>query len=137
MKDIIQQIMNQENLDEIYGYAQNALFKDGPVSITTLEILSYLKLFAPDYFSAVEEEILSIMGIFYKKPTARTLQSKLFELYSEHIRQTYHHVLFNQKHCLVIMRPSGNGNLSEASFPWGLTCATGLSVCFGRSLLTP
>ena len=55
MKDIIQQIMNQENLDEIYGYAQNALFKDGPVSITTLEILSYLKLFAPDYFSAVEE----------------------------------------------------------------------------------
>lgn len=40
MKDIIQQIMNQENLDEIYGYAQNALFKDGPVSITTLEILS-------------------------------------------------------------------------------------------------
>lgn len=68
MKDIIQQIMNQENLDEIYGYAQNALFKDGPVSITTLEILSYLKLFAPDYFSAVEEEILSIMGIFYKKP---------------------------------------------------------------------
>ena len=57
MKDIIQQIMNQENLDEIYGYAQNALFKDGPVSITTLEILSYLKLFAPDYFSAVEEEI--------------------------------------------------------------------------------
>ena len=78
MKDIIQQIMNQENLDEIYGYAQNALFKDGPVSITTLEILSYLKLFAPDYFSAVEEEILSIMGIFYKKPTARTLQSKLF-----------------------------------------------------------
>ena len=59
MKDIIQQIMNQENLDEIYGYAQNALFKDGPVSITTLEILSYLKLFAPDYFSAVEEEILS------------------------------------------------------------------------------
>ena len=72
MKDIIQQIMNQENLDEIYGYAQNALFKDGPVSITTLEILS-------------------IMGIFYKKPTARTLQSKLFELYSEHIRQTYHH----------------------------------------------
>lgn len=91
MKDIIQQIMNQENLDEIYGYAQNALFKDGPVSITTLEILSYLKLFAPDYFTAVEEEILSIMGIFYKKPTARTLQSKLFELYSEHIRQTYHH----------------------------------------------
>ena len=82
MKDIIQQIMNQENLDEIYGYAQNALFKDGPVSITTLEILSYLKLFAPDYFSAVEEEILSIMGIFYKKPTARTLQSKLFELYA-------------------------------------------------------
>ena len=34
MKDIIQQIMNQENLDEIYGYAQNELFKDGPVSIT-------------------------------------------------------------------------------------------------------
>lgn len=91
MNNVIKQIMNQENLDEIYGHAQNALFKDGPISITTLEILSYLKLFAPDFFATVEDEILSIMGVFYKKPTVKTLQSKLFDLYSEHIRQTYHH----------------------------------------------
>ena len=91
MKDIIQKIINQEELDEIYSYAQSSLFKDGPVSITTLEILSYLKLLAPDYFTTVENEILSIMGVFYKKPVAKTLQSKLFDLYSEHIRQIYHH----------------------------------------------
>lgn len=91
MKNIIQQIMNQENLDEIFGYAKDSLFKEGPISITTLEILSYLKLFAPDYFSTVENEILEIMGLFYKSPAIKTLQSKLFALYGEYIRQTFHH----------------------------------------------
>lgn len=38
MKNVIQKIISHENLDEIYGYAKNALFKDGPVSITILEI---------------------------------------------------------------------------------------------------
>ena len=91
MKNIIQQILSQENLEEIYGYAKNALFKDGPVSITILEIFSYLKLFAPDYFATVEDEVLSIMGVFYKKPISKTFQSKLFDLYSIHIRQKYRH----------------------------------------------
>lgn len=91
MKNVIQKIISHENLDEIYGYAKNALFKDGPVSITILEIFSYLKLFAPDYFANVEDEVLSIMGVFYKNPTSKTFQSKLFDLYSTHIRQKYNH----------------------------------------------
>lgn len=91
MKNVIQEIISHENLDEIYGYAKNALFKEGPVSITILEIFSYLKLFAPDYFANVEDEVLSIMGVFYKNPTSKTFQSKLFDLYSAHIRQKYNH----------------------------------------------
>jgi len=89
MKNIIQQIMNHENLDEISAYAKDSLFKDGPISTTILEILSYLNLFAPEYFSSIADDLLSMMGVFYKKPQPKTLQSKLFELYGDYIRQTY------------------------------------------------
>ena len=54
MKNIIRQIIAHENLEEIYKFAQESLFIDGPISSTTLEILSYLKLFAPEFFSTVQ-----------------------------------------------------------------------------------
>ncbi len=89
MKNVIKRIINRENLDEIYGYAKETLFKDGPISNTTLEILSYLNLFTPDYFASVADELLSLMGVYYKRPQSKSLTSKLFELYGEYIRQTY------------------------------------------------
>lgn len=47
------------------------------------------------------------------------------------------YVLFNQKHCLVIIRPSGSGSLLDASLPCGRTWATGLSACLGKLLTMP
>ena len=89
MTNIIQKIMNHEDLDEIYDYAKSVLFTEGPSFTTILEIFSYLSLFAPDFFASVEDDILSMMGVFYKKPIARTLESKLFQIYGEHLKQTY------------------------------------------------
>ena len=90
MTDIIRKIMNHENLDEIYDYAKRALFSEGPSSEVTLEVLSYLDLFASDFFASKKEDVLAMMGVFYKQPVVSTLQGKIFELYGEHIRQTYH-----------------------------------------------
>lgn len=90
MKNVIRQIIDHENLEEIYKCAQESLFMDGPVSSTTLEILSYLKLFAPEFFSTVQDEVLSLMGVFYKKPSSTTLKGQLLNAYGEYIFETYH-----------------------------------------------
>lgn len=89
MTDIIRKIINHDNLDEIYEYAKSSLFTNGPSSVTTLEIISYLSLFAPDFFDSIKDDVLSMMGVFYKKPKPVTLQGKLFELYGEYIQETY------------------------------------------------
>lgn len=91
MNNVIKQIKNHENLDEIYNYAKESLFTDGPVSTTVLEILSYLDMFAPEYFTTVTNELLSIMGVFYKRPQSKTLVSKLFELYGNYLKQSYNY----------------------------------------------
>lgn len=89
MNNVIAQIINGNNLEEIYCYARDSLYKDGPVSSTTLEILSYLKLFTPEFFASVENEVLSIMGVYYKNTSATTLQGKLFDIYGSYIRERY------------------------------------------------
>lgn len=89
MNNVIQQIITHENLEQVYRFARESLFKDGPSSSTTLEILSYLKLFAPEFFSTVENEVLSLMGVFYKKPLSTTLKGHLLNAYGEYIFETY------------------------------------------------
>lgn len=64
MTDIIRKIINHDNLDEIYEYAKSFLFTNGPSSVTTLEIISYLSLFAPDFFDSIKDDVLSMMGVF-------------------------------------------------------------------------
>ena len=124
MKDVIQQIINHENLDDIYSYAKNLLFKDGPISTTMLEILSYLDLFAPDYFASKVDDLLSMMGVFYKKPQPKTLESKLFELYGDYIRQTYNND-FTPVQASIIKQIRGSKN-----FSFSAPTSTGKSYVF-------
>lgn len=97
MNNIIQQIMNHENLEEIFDYVKYSLFQEGPISITTLEIISYLNLFASDSFSHINNEILSMMGVYYKRAqgnhtfldTCLNLPKEMWQL------------LFHQEHSLT------------------------------------
>lgn len=89
MTELIKEIIEQNRLDEIYDFAKGKLFTDGPTSTTVLEILSHLSIFAPGYFECVQNEILEMMGVFYKNPHATTLQSALFNMYEEYINEKY------------------------------------------------
>ncbi len=89
MKELIKKIIEQKSLDEIFNYAKSKLFIEGPTSTTVLEILSYLNIFAPEYFENVQNEILEVMGVFYKKPQATSLQSTIFNMYGEYIKEKY------------------------------------------------
>ena len=86
---LIARIRDGKDLDQILAYAKEQLYCNGPVDTVILEILSYLKLFQKDYFALHENEIVETMGLFYKNPRPETLQSAIFDMYRQHIKETF------------------------------------------------
>ena len=66
MTNLISNIINGVEIDKVFSYVKANLYKSGPISITDMEILSYLKLYHPEEFELHENEILNYMGVFYK-----------------------------------------------------------------------
>lgn len=87
MTEIIKKIINNEDVDNIINYTINQLYENGPTDNTLMEIISYLKLFQAEKFNEIEQDIIEIMGIFYKKPKYKSLKAKIFDLYNTHIFQ--------------------------------------------------
>lgn len=87
--NIISRIRSGKDLEEILLYAKTKIFQDGPVNTAILEILSYFKLYQPEYFAQFETDIIETMGLFYKNLQPDTLQGAIFEMYRQHIRKTY------------------------------------------------
>lgn len=87
--NLISRIRDGKDLDEILLYARNEIFNNGPVDTVVLEILSYLKLYQKEYFEEFESDIISTMGLFFKQPKPESLQGLIFDMYREHINETY------------------------------------------------
>lgn len=90
MNDIIKKILIGEDIDSIFGYVLDSLFKNGPISVTDMEILSYLKLYQPEKFDVYKNSILNYMGVFYKETEQNTLKEIVFGQYRKHLIDTYH-----------------------------------------------
>lgn len=95
MKDIVSEgnlisrIRSGKNLNEIITFVMQRLFQEGPVDTVVLEILSYFKLFQPDFFAQHEMDIIETMGLFFKDPKPDSLQSVVFDMYRQHIKELY------------------------------------------------
>lgn len=87
--NIIKRIREGKDLDNIAAYSRSQIFKNGPKDTIVLEILSYLKLFQPEFFQEFECEIIETMGLFFKNPQPDTLQGVVFEMYHQYIKETY------------------------------------------------
>lgn len=87
--DLIKRIRQGKDLEEIASYARNQIFQNGPKDTIVLEILSYLKMFQPDFFSQFECEIIETMGLFFKEPQPDSLQGAVFEMYHQFIKEQY------------------------------------------------
>lgn len=84
--NIIARIRNGEDLDHIMRYVQSEIYKNGPDNAMVLEILSYFKLFQPEYFEKYEQDIIEIMGLFFKHPKVESLVGSVFEMYHQHLK---------------------------------------------------
>lgn len=85
----IVEIRDGKNLEEHLAYARERLFKEGSVNISVLEILSYLKLFQPIFFAEHEDDVVEIMGLFFKKPKAESFLSLIFADYGKYIQEEF------------------------------------------------
>ena len=87
--NLIARIRDGKDIDQILAYAKEQLYCNGPVDTVILEMLSYFKLFQNNYFTQHESEIVEIMGLFYKDPHPETLQSSIFDMYHQHIKEIF------------------------------------------------
>jgi ATP-dependent RNA helicase DOB1 len=89
MKDLIPNIMAGEGIKETFSYVQNNLYKKGPVSVTDLELISYLALYQPEDFAHHQDAILNYMAVFYKDVARNSLKDVIFGQYKRFIQDTY------------------------------------------------
>lgn len=92
MKDVIKNIISSENIGEVVRFVLDRIYKNGPVSTTDMEILSYLKLYRSDKFEMHQEMVLNYMGVFYKSTQSKTLKEEVFTQYKNYILETFKHV---------------------------------------------
>lgn len=89
MKEVIKNIINGDQISEIFDHVINNLYMRGPVDGTDMEILSYLALYRPDEFEIYKDRILNYMGVFYKDVKRNSLKEVIFGQYKKYIRDTY------------------------------------------------
>lgn len=89
MNDCIRKIINGVNLEEIIQYVKNNLYEKGPIDYVDLEIISYISYFQSDFFKKYENEIIQLMGLFYKSTKVDSLESQIFEDYKNSIFDTF------------------------------------------------
>ncbi len=90
MNDLIKKIVEGVNIEEIFQNTIDNLYKNGPVSVTDMEILSYLKLYHAEKFEANKNSILNYMALFYKDIDSSSLQEVVFGQYKKFIKDTFH-----------------------------------------------
>jgi superfamily II DNA/RNA helicase len=81
--------MQGSNIEEIFSYVLNNIYRNGPTSIADMEILSYLALYQPERFSQYKDSILMYMGVFYKELSRQTLKDVVFGQYKKYIIENY------------------------------------------------
>ena len=74
--NIIAKIRKGEDLDQIIDYVKSEIYRNGPNSSVVLEIVSYFKLFQPEFFKKYEQEIIATMGLFSNSPKLKALKDQ-------------------------------------------------------------
>ncbi|MBD1365148.1 DEAD/DEAH box helicase [Mucilaginibacter sp. ZT4R22] len=90
MKDLIKNIKSNTGIERTFSYVMDNIYKYGPVSVTDMEILSYLALYSPEAFENHKNAILNYMAVYYKETSRNTLRDAVFGQYRRYIKDTYH-----------------------------------------------
>jgi len=120
----IEEIRNGTNLTEHLAYARERLFKEGAVDSSVLEIISYFKLFQPEFFKEHESDIIGMMGLYFKNSIPDTFVNLIFSDYGKYIKETFGDeyapvqadILKKIKICKLLAFPHQQAQVSHLSF---------------------
>lgn len=124
MNNLIKKIQNNVDIDKIFRLVLNNLYRNGPVSVTDMEILTYLSLYRPEEFKTHKNSILNYMAIFYKETERNTLKEVVFGQYKRYIIETYN------KSYTPIQADIVKGINSNKCFSFSAPTSTGKSHVF-------
>lgn len=62
MTNLIANIIESKNINDAFSFVLQSLYKNGPVSTTDMEILSYLKLYNPEAFENHQDMVFKCFG---------------------------------------------------------------------------
>ena len=89
MNDLLKKIIIREDIDNIIETVVNNIYEKGPINRSDLEILSFIKYFHPDIFDNYEEEIINLMGLFFKNVKSSSLKALIMQDYGSSIYESY------------------------------------------------
>lgn len=124
MKNLISNIIESKNINNVFLYVLENLYKNGPVSTTDMEILSYLKLYETEEFEIHQDMILNYMGVFYKDVEPKTLKEIVFRQYRKYITDTYEYTYTPVQANII------KGIRSNKCFSFSAPTSTGKSFVF-------
>ena len=129
MRDLIRNIIEGNEIENIFSFVLQNIYKNGPVSVTDMEILSFLKIYRPTEFEKHKEAILNDMAVFYKETETNSLKDAIFEQYREHILDTY------KQSYTPIQANIVKGISQEKCFSFSAPTSTGKSFVFMNEIL--
>jgi ATP-dependent RNA helicase DOB1 len=129
MKNSIKNIVSGIDIDRYFKYVLDNLYSKGPISVSDMEVLSYLQLYHPEKFQTYKDSILYSMGVFYKDTSENSLKDVIFKQYKDFIKET-----FNQTYTPVqadIIKSIESNNCFSFSAP----TSTGKSFVFMNQII--
>lgn len=66
INNVIKNIIQGNNLDDILNETLEHVYKDGPISVTDMEVLSYFAEYQPEVLANEIDKLLLYMGMYYK-----------------------------------------------------------------------
>lgn len=85
--NLIKKIKENENIEEIYNCVLSKIYQNGPINRADLEILAYMKELRKEFFLSKENNLVQIMGVFFKKTTVETLEGFILKMYNEYVEE--------------------------------------------------
>ncbi|BEN53980.1 hypothetical protein SMKC058_12440 [Serratia marcescens] len=109
----IQDIINDEDPNKSIGQILDDLHSKGPVDNKLIEKLTYYKEFHADKFAAHEENIVSILGLFYKNKSPSNLYSFILGAIGKQYKKQYKEYLTLSRQVFVMLLKKNNSFLYQ------------------------
>jgi len=135
MKDVIKNIIENKNIDQIFCYVLDRLFKQGPIDITDMEILSYMSIYQTEKFELHKNSVLNFMSVFYKDVPRETLRDVVFGQYKRHLHDKYMKYLKNDEYFTPVQADILKGIDNNNCFSFSAPTSTGKSFVFMKKII--